>query len=184
MKADVRTVVWTLVALTAFVVALTGLSLAVMLTQRRTRRTFGRPDRWSAPLHWRYTPGEAQGMHRRLVESVDCARRAAAVIDGRRTTPSGAAEVADELAEEALIVDQGIILASRLDQIRRQEALARLVPAVADVEGVAQRLSDLAVRWDHGRHRPIDVTRLHRRLDVLEEAHREVEALEQALGER
>ena len=174
-----RTIVWVGIVSTIVIIALTVFSIWWMVRSQRRRNRFGRDDRIVAPTHWLYTPGESPRLHRRLLSACAAARQAARVIDGRRLTPSGAVDVADELERQAGVVDDGLILAGRLDSRRRQTLLESLRPQVVEIEAVAERLVRLAADGDHGRL-ALDVGRLNERLDALEQAGSEVAELEAA----
>jgi hypothetical protein len=173
-------VVWTFIILVFMAVALTVAGLAWMVHAQRKRNRFGRHDVVVAPLHWLYTPGEGQRLHRRLLASVAAARRAALAADGRRAVPGGLVEIVDDLERQAGAIDDGLIAASKLSLGRRHEAYAHLRDNVHELEEVAMRLVRLSTEWDRGLRPAVDTERLNQRLDALEESVEEVAALERA----
>jgi hypothetical protein len=183
MLRDVFFVIsWVLVIAAAVSLLLTGLGLWWMVESRRRRNRFGRHDRIVAPLHWLYSPGEAPRLHRRLLNAVATGRRAATVVDEGRGSPSGLVELANQLEVQAGSVDDGLILASRLSATARLRLIAELRPAVREAEAIAERLVRIAIGSRNGWGQDfLDTTRLHDRLDALEQAHREISELEVAL---
>ena len=181
MEELLETLIWTSLVTTVVLMGLTAFLLSWSVRRQRRRNRFGKDDRITAPLHWLYTPGEAPRLHRRLLAAVSSARRAARVIDARRITPSGVADLAGELEAQAGVVDDGLILASRLTFVRRHELLNYLRPQVREIEGVAERLVRMAADWEQRGRPPVDVARLHQRLDAIEQGNREIAELEAAL---
>lgn len=174
LRELIVTVTWTLVISTIVVCASTVFGFWWMVESRRRRNRFGRHDRVTAPLHWLYGPGEPPRLHRRLLNAVAAGRRAAAVIDGRRLTPSTISSLVDELEAQAGVVDDGLILASRLATVPRQRLLSELRPGVAEVEEVAERLVRMATDVEQAGRPSLPLARLHEHLDAIEHAHREL----------
>ena len=154
------------IALVVMATALTVGSFAWVLRRQRRRNSIGagRP-----PLSWQYAPGEVPRLHRRLLNAVECARRAGSGSEMVRS-------LARELEHEAARLDDALVMVGRLPARRRVAAIGELGQSVDEVEALAERIAVLAVARGPG---VADLDTVRRRLDALEAAHRELAELEE-----
>lgn len=183
------------VLLTALAVAL-GLTVVLgviaVLTVLFGWRRFKKRNRISpdhatdAPLTWMYSPVLAARLHRRLRSAVAVAR----VIQGRHAgdpTPPGHVALAEGAEQQALAVGQQLTVVGHLAPVERRRMLNHLGAEVARIEQLVSRLSRIDA--DAGApallgHEPRATQDLFDKLELLDEARREVAATEKDAGLR
>jgi hypothetical protein len=149
----------------------------VLWSLRRHNRVAAAKVVTPAPLHWLVSPGWAARLHRRLRQSARLARHAA-----ERRPASPVAELADDLVRQAVVVDVEVMAAARLPAGARWAALTTLSQRTATVSATATRLAGLAARQASGPDPAADLAQLDQRLDLLIQAHAELDHLDRTRG--
>ena len=153
--------------------------LVVVLYRLKRRNRLHPSVSTTAPLSWLFSPARACRLHRRL--------RLAVAMSGYRGqrrgrhTLTGVEALAATLTREALNVDRRIVRAALAPRRPRQAQLTLLEVQVGRIEQVAARLATLAddQALDLGPAPGLEL--LEEQLSCLEEAQREVDALEALL---
>lgn len=197
---------WMIVSLT-MILAVLGVLLA-LFSYRLRRSNRVDPDVESlAPLLWLWMPGAAPRLHRRLqvatapIHRIDQAE--AAPVEKTRVTrrpkgapqsppPNSAPQLRHTVRAEAVKLDSEIVLVARQPRPVRRKALRALGAQVTEVERLSARLVQhqreaAAVVPTAGPHpiaasTPEVLADVNQQLDVLEQAHHEVLAIERENG--
>lgn len=170
--------------LLAVTVIVAGLSLAAWLAAFAVviwclrRRNRVAPDvRTPAPLGWLASPSWAARLHRRLRRSAEVARASAA-----RSGSPMVADLAAELVEQAVLVDADLVAAAQLPVAARWAALSPLAERTATISRSALRLAGLAARAAGPAPASRSLDRVSERIELLVEAHADLERLERTPG--
>jgi hypothetical protein len=158
----------------------TGAFLLRRALVRANRITRGR--RSAAPLTWLWSWRLPARLHRRLRRAAQVAELAVLPLAPdtrrRRAVPPAATtplhEVAAELVNRAVAVDDWVVSAGRLHPSRARPALAQLVAEVSGVEASCYRLQRVSAEWrsslDRATSLPPAFPDVHERLDAVEAA--------------
>ena len=170
---------------TLFAVAVVAAMVALSLV-RRSNEVSSR-HRVGAPVRWMASPTRPAALHRRLRGSVG-AMRIACPAPRRGRDGGPVADLADEVEVLAAAVDRELLVVARQPAARRGESLRVLTIRVERVETLSLSVTRLAQASDPTRAAPPQwdelASGLGRRIDSLESARREVDALEQQMGLR
>jgi hypothetical protein len=163
-----------IIALLAFTTVVVVLALMARSLVRANRVAPKR--RTAAPLSWLVSPRAPARLHRRL-------RRAVGVSGFAVGTIAPAAlplrDVAGELVERAVTVDDWVVAAHGLYPVARTVRLAQLTAEVRQVEMSAARLHQLSCDWRRCLDQAaasvsLPLPDLHQRLDAVEAALRDL----------
>jgi hypothetical protein len=133
-----------------------------------------------APLDWWWSPGAPARFHRRLQSALlpICPARPAR----RRRSQDELHELVAVITKQAAMVDRELILAARLRGPARRARLRRLRGEVAKIEQVSYRVQNQRAQMASTVSPPRDevLADVDARLDLLEAAHVELTAIEEA----
>jgi hypothetical protein len=188
---------------TFFLVALLiagGVAVAMFSRQLRRQNRVDPDVESYAPLVWLWSPAQAARLHRRLRAAATAVYLPPPIPEGRsrrrRTQhtidPTPTEELSRGLREQATALDEHLVRVARLPRPARRQQLRGLQPHVIEVERLATRLLQhqrrvTAVAEVPG-GRPTQPTppealaAIAGQLDVLEQAHDELFAIERANG--
>ena len=191
-------VLWFLLTLT-LLVALAGAAIAVFSWQLNRANRVAPDVETLAPMLWLWTPTQPARLHRRLRTAV------APVHDNvpkpvkkrplkRPSQPPGpaspTAELSRTLVDQAVTLDQWIVNASRLPRPQRRVQMRSLQPQVVEVERLSARIvhhqrrvaAEATIPGAPVSSPPAVLADLSHQLDLLDAAHHELQAIEQANG--
>lgn len=165
-------------AVAALIVVALFLSLGLILRALVRANRVARGRRSHAPLSWLASLRAPARLHRRLRRAVGVAEFAVGTV-----APAGVVlrDVAGELVERAVTLDDYLVAAQGLYPVARLPRIAQLTKDVREVEMSAARLHQLSCEW----RRCLDLTAtpldpaipdMHQRLDAVETALRELSA--------
>jgi hypothetical protein len=181
-------------ALAASVLVVMALAVAGWLLLMRSLHRANRvvaTRRSGAPVSWLWSWRRPARLHRRLRRAVQVATGSVSSLEhhspistvGRRPRPGSTPatplhEVAGELAQRALTVDDYLIAACRLQRPWAQHRLGELTAEVREVEALAVRLVQLSGQWrislDQAVQPALPPPDLRERLDAVEAALQEL----------
>ncbi len=151
------------------VVVVTGAGIAWRIRRRRP----------GVPLSWQTSQSVAAELHRRMHRSVDGTRKA--VADARRRgVPTESHEgLVDDLTATARALDDQLVLASKLPFKARHKALLGLRYRIMALERTGDRIGRAAIAAASPLVDGVDesLTRINDRLDMVDEARRELRRL-------
>lgn len=151
------------------VVVVTGAGLGWRLRRRRP----------GVPLSWQTSQSVAAELHRRMHRSVDRTKRA--VADARRRgVPTESHEgLVDDLLATARALDDQLVLASKLPFTSRHKTLLGLRYRIMTLERTGERIGRAAIEAASPLVDGVDESlhRINDRLDLVEEARRELRHL-------
>jgi len=171
-----------LIVFVTWVVLLAAAVATLRWALRRSNRVD--PSRaTAAPLAWLWSPTEPARLHRRLRTAV----RASQPLTPDRRSERGPSLSVDELrrdlAHQAALIDDRVVLAARQPRHARRSQLYELRRQVAALEALSVRIAALgrpdgapASGWDESPEAAI--ARIGHTLDLLDDAHRELSELE------
>jgi hypothetical protein len=190
-------VLWFLLTLT-LLVALAGAAIAVFSWQLNRANRVAPDVETLAPMVWLWTPTQPARMHRRLRAAV------APVHDNvpkpvkkrplkRPTQPPPSSPTADlsrTLVDQAVTLDQWIVNAARMPRPQRRVQMRSLQPQVIEVERLSARIvqhqrrvaAEATIPGAPVATPPAVLADLSHQLDLLDAAHHELQAIEQANG--
>jgi hypothetical protein len=171
------------VAMLAFMSVLVGVGVAVFSWQLTRRNRVVRGVETAAPIAWLWAPTQPARLHRRL-------RTAVAPVPRPHTDDSPMSDLSKTLTSQAVTIDRDLVFVSRLPRSQRRPQLRRLRPQVSEVEVLSARLvhhhrrtTGLNAGVPQPTQAPAEVLAdLGYRLDLLDRAHDELQAIEQANG--
>jgi hypothetical protein len=166
-----------LLVLLLVVVVLAGACVATVILlvhalHVRNRVAPGR--RSSAPLSWLAAPDLAARLHRRLRLAVAMVTNAI----GPAGADLGLADVADQLVERAVQLDDQLVLASRAPKPARRRMLRELQSEVTELERLAERTVRMSRAWAGANPSERGLGPIRERLELLEAALRELDGVE------
>lgn len=151
------------------VVVVTGAGIGWRIRRRRP----------GVPLSWQTSQSVAAELHRRMHRSVDGTRKA--VADARRRgVPTESHEgLVDDLTATARALDDQLVLASKLPFKGRHKALLGLRYRIMALERTGDRIGRAAIDVASPLVDGVDesLTRINDRLDMVDEARKELRRL-------
>jgi hypothetical protein len=174
MQVMVSVVVATVcMALTTLIV--TAGMVAFVVHRLRVRNRVVRSVRSPAPLRWLVSPRWAARLHRRLQATVDVAHLAQR---HRETLGLGLDDVVAELASRAVELDRQLVIADHAPRGVRVRLLRELSAEVRELEAIAERTVRMARAFAGDRPSERGLGPVRERLDALEAAIRELDAID------
>lgn len=138
----------------------------------RNRVAAGRPS--PAPLSWLVAPELAARLHRRLRTAVTLVVSA---VDAR-SSDLGLDDVAAQLRDRAVELDDQLVLASRSPKGARRRMLRELQSEVAELERLAERTVRMSRAWRGTAPSERGLAAVRERLELLEASLRELDGVE------
>ncbi len=186
-------VIWFLVLLTVMVV-LAGAGIAAFSWQLNRHNRVVPDIETAAPLTWLISPAQSARLHRRLRNAAAPVMPPPAPKRTRRhrgAAPEGPTdELRRGLVDQVVAVDQHLIFTARLPGPARRPQQRALQQQVADIERLSSRIlaherrtaMPAAGPGTRPSTPPAVLADLTQQLDLLEQAHDELAAIEQANG--
>jgi len=168
-----------LVVIASVVTGLAVVGGGALLVLRRLRRANQvRPGTPSpAPLSWLWSFRAAARMHRRLAAVVAAGRAAVAL---RGASGLGLDQVAGELERRAVDLDAQLVVADRAPAGPRARMLRELRAESRELESLVERVIRMSRAWSGASPSERGLGPIRERLDLLEQALRELDGIDQA----
>jgi hypothetical protein len=150
-------------------------AVAVVLHALQVRNRVVASRRSAAPLTWLVAPELAPRLHRRLRASM-----AMLGASGRPLGPPdlGLADVARQLADRAVGLDDQLVLASHAPKGPRRRMVRELQSEVAELERLVERTVRMSRAWQGAAPSERGLAEVRERLELLEAAMRELDGVE------
>jgi len=190
-------VLWFLLTLT-LLIALAGAAIAVFSWQLNRANRVAPDIETLAPMLWLWSPSQPARLHRRLRSAVAPVHMNVPKPVKKRplkrntgpANPSPASELSRTLVDQAVTLDQYVVAASRMPRPQRRMQMRSLQPHVFEVERLSARIvhhqrrvaAEVHIPGTPAQTPPAVLADLSHQLDLLDAAHHELQAIEQANG--